>query len=93
MKTKPISSLFAKAFRGFPIDNGLNRQGANRGWVGTARCAVRAAYQRRNVGREACGPSKFVPPAERGRGHRSAMSLPPTFHRAPKKLCLNDHPD
>jgi hypothetical protein len=39
--------------------------------VGTVRCAVRAAYQRRNR-----MPKMIVPPAVRGRGHRSAMSLP-----------------
>jgi hypothetical protein len=34
--------------------------------VGTARCAVRAAYQRRNVGREACGPGNSFRPLNAG---------------------------
>jgi hypothetical protein len=42
--------------------------------VGTARCAVRAAYQRRNVGRDSPSWDSFRPLY--GRGHRSAMSLP-----------------
>jgi len=40
--------------------------------VGTARCAVRAAFSGAIV-----ASHLIVPPAERGRGHRSAMSLPP----------------
>jgi hypothetical protein len=44
--------------------------------VGTARRAFRAAYQRRNVGRDWCVGRDLFRPLLRGRGHRSAMSLP-----------------
>jgi phosphoribosylformylglycinamidine synthase len=40
-----------------------------------ARCAVRAAYQRRNVGREFYVSCRSFRPLY-GRGHRGAMSLP-----------------
>jgi len=50
--------------------------------VGTVRCAVRAAYSgatwakgRPELSLVGASPA-FVPPAGRGRGHRSAMSLP-----------------
>src|SRR5438093_5098428 len=53
--------------------------------VGTARCAVRAALSgatgRRRV---------FVPPALRGRGHRSAMALPVIAMSARYSLILSD---
>jgi hypothetical protein len=48
--------------------------------VGTARCAVRAAYQRRNVGRDSPSGRNLFRPLLRGRGHRSAMSLPQQDH-------------
>jgi len=43
--------------------------------VGTARCAVQRRVQRRNDLPEALLPHSFRP-LIRGRGHRSAMSLP-----------------
>ena len=43
--------------------------------VGTARCAVRAALSGATRWANRL-PSAVVPPAGRGRGHRSAMSLP-----------------
>src|SRR5262249_58237359 len=46
--------------------------------VGTARCAVRAAYQRRNVVLGAHATADSFRPLY-GRGHRSAMSLPFPF--------------
>jgi hypothetical protein len=44
--------------------------------AGTARCAVRAAYQRRNVWRNWHVRRDLFRPLLRERGHRSAMSLP-----------------
>src|SRR5262245_53356290 len=44
--------------------------------AGTARCAVRAAYQRRNEEVSNARAVAITPPALRGRGRRSAPSLP-----------------
>jgi hypothetical protein len=41
--------------------------------VGTARCTVRAAYQRRNVRRESHALDNSFRPLLRGRGQRTAM--------------------
>jgi len=52
--------------------------------VGTARCAVPVAersVRRRNRMFQNAGFNQSVPPAERGRGHRSAMSLPLNGYR------------
>jgi len=46
------------------------------GMVGMARCAVRAARLRRNVWRNSHVARDPFRPLMRGRGHRSAMSLP-----------------
>ena len=48
------------------------------GVVGTARCAVRAAFSGATVPNEAQLAARTFRPLQRGRGHRSAMSLPPS---------------
>src|SRR5271165_790865 len=61
--------------------------GVATGWVGMARCAVPVAERERQATeRTACDGrlTAFVPPAGRGRGHRSAMSLPKPGRPRPK---------
>ena len=45
-------------------------------WVGTARCAVTALFRRGTGQRRTSTFAPFIPPAGRGRGQRSALSLP-----------------
>ena len=54
-----------------------NRVNPNSELVGSARCADPAPYQARNRCLRLDRPAPFLSPAGRGRGHRSAMTLPP----------------
>jgi hypothetical protein len=56
----------------------MNTNGRELLLVGTARGADRAAYQRRNAWHDSIVGRDSFRPLLRGRGHRSAMSLP--FH-------------
>ena len=49
--------------------------------VGTVRCAVSAPFRRGTTPCQAFVLTLFIPPAGRGRGQRSALSLPPYFVR------------
>jgi hypothetical protein len=51
--------------------------------VGTARCAVRAAFSGANGDCSSVSESSWFRPLLRGRGHRSAMSLPLKFEAQP----------